>query len=59
MKKYFVTVDDEEIVETFSPDGICVFCEKQGVYRMSEGGIGFCLECMYENYKDKIRVEDI
>lgn len=57
MKKFFVTVDDEEIEEVFFPDAQCVFCEDIGAYRMSESGIAFCEKCLLDNYK-KVRVEE-
>ncbi len=56
MKKFFVTVDNEEIEEVFFPDAECVFCEDKGAYRMSEAGIAFCEKCLLSNYK-KVRVE--
>lgn len=58
LKKFFVTIDDEECEEVFFPDAVCVFCEAKGAYRLSEAGIGFCEKCMLENYKDKVRVEE-
>jgi len=58
MKKYFVTIDGKENEETFYPDAQCVFCEDKGAYKLSEEGIGFCENCMLDNYKNKVRVED-
>lgn len=57
LKKIFVTVDDEEIQETYFADAQCVFCEAIGAYRMSEAGIAFCEKCLHDNYK-KVRVEE-
>ena len=51
MKKFFVTVDNEEIEEVFFPDAQCVFCEVIGAYRMGESGIAFCEKCLKDNYK--------
>ena len=56
LKKFFVTVDNEEIQEVYFADAECVFCEVKGAYRMSEGGIAFCEKCLLNNYK-KVRVE--
>lgn len=58
LKKYFVTIDDEECEEVFSPSTKCTFCDAKGSYILSEAGVGLCLECMYKNYK-KIRVEEV
>jgi len=58
LKNYYVTIDDEEILEVYFADAQCVFCEAIGAYRMSEAGIAFCEKCLHDNYKDKIRVEE-
>lgn len=61
MKKYFVTIDDREYEELFSPSATCVFCEDKGAYRIGgneSNPIAFCEKCMLDNYKDKVRVED-
>jgi len=51
MKKFFVTIDNEEIQEVYSADAECIFCEVMGAYRMSESGIAFCEQCLKANYK--------
>lgn len=58
LKKFFVTIDDEEIEEIFFPDAECVFCEVKGAYRISWSGIAFCEKCLKNNYKH-VREEEV
>lgn len=57
LKKYFVTIDGKEYEEEFIPDHECVFCEAKGSYVLNN--IGFCDKCLKENYKGRVRVEEV
>ena len=58
LKKFFVTVDNEEIQEVYFADAQCVFCEVKGAYRISWSGIAFCEKCLKNNYKH-VREEEV